>query len=143
MLDLRYELKKLGSRIKKLETSSEEGRFFDNPDKKNVRQFAESNALTNKIDISKAIEYQNKPKSVALSETIISPPPPDEIIEKTKGDLSTLERFEYPTPKAKKLEKKTTPLEVKKDLIDKVVERHLSQKDKVKAVKKVLKDRMG
>ena len=143
------------------EAQSAESAFFDNPTKRSVRNLAESKAISNRLEtVEKAIESGEMKKDDKLieSEANVAPPPPEEIVKKPGGkELSTLNQFivktEEPikgvpesyeeTPKAEAPLKNPTTKEIKEDLIKKVVERHIEQKDKVKAVKKVLKDRMG
>lgn len=159
MSELKYRLANLIRRVAKLEQAdSAESAFFDNPNKRNVRQFAESKAITNKVDTVKSVvKNQETVKSDELikSEALVAPPPPEEIVKKPGGkELSTLNQFivkteedikgvpdsHDETSKAEAPLKNPSKKEIKKDLIDRVVERHLSQKDKVKAVKNVLKE---
>jgi hypothetical protein len=159
-MDLRYRLSSLMNRIAKLEQAeSAESAFFDNPTKKNVRQFAESNAITNKVETAeKAIasgEMKKDPK-VIESETIIAPPPPEEVIKKPGGkEFSTLNQFIVKTEedvkgvpqkyediaKSEVITKNIDKNQVQKDLVKKVVERHFNQKDKVDAIKTVMQDK--
>lgn len=152
---------RLMRRIAELEKSmTDENMFFDNPDKRNVRQFAESGAITNKIEVvQNAVENidLDKPDALVKSEAILAPPTPEENREKPGGKgFSTLNRFVVETaekikglpesrdgiPKAKPpMSKDPSKSEIKKDLVDKVVERHLNPKDKMKAVKNVLTQR--
>lgn len=161
MSNLGYKLASLMRRVAELEQAqSAESAFYDNPTKRSVRNLAESKAISNKMDtVEKAIQSGEvkKDKSLTESEAKVAPPPPEEIVQKPGGkELSTLNQFivktEEPikgvpdsyeeTPKAETPLKRPRPKEIKEDLIKKVVERHIEQKDKVKAVKKVLKDRM-
>ena len=159
MSDLKYRLASLMKRIAKLEQSSESA-FYDNPTKRSVRNLAESKAISNKPEtVEKAIESGEMKKDEKLieSEAKVAPPPPEEIVKKPGGkELGTLNQFIVKTeepivgvpnsyeeaPKSETPLKNPTKKEVKQDLIKKVVERHIERKDKVKAVKKVLKDRM-
>lgn len=159
-MNLSYRLSSLMRRIAKLEQGdSAESVFFDDPTKKNVRQFAESNAISNKVDISeKAIEYDQMEKDpkVIEGESIIAPPPPEEIIQKPGGkEFKTLNQFIVKTeepikgvpqsheeiPKSEVITKSTDKSQVKKDLVKKVVERHLDKKDKVDAIRNVMQDK--
>ena len=159
---MKYRIASLMRRIAELEEAeSAESAFFDNPTKRSVRNLAESKAISNKPEtVEKAIESgeMKKDEKLVQSEALVAPPPPEEIVKKPGGkELSTLNQFivqtEEPikgvpkshdeTPKAEAPLKNPTPKEVKEDLINKVVERHIEQKEKVKAVKKVMKDRMG
>ena len=161
MSDLRYRLASLMRRVAELEEQapSAEGAFFDDPTKRSVRNLAESKALTNRVETAeKAIETTEVKKDPQLieSEAIIAPPPPEEIVKKPGGkELSTLNQFIIKTeekikgvptcfeeaPKAKPPVTKETKTEVKKDLVERVVERHLDKKDKAQAVKKVLQEK--
>lgn len=162
MSNLKYKIASLMKRVAELEEAqSAESAFFDNPTKRSVRNLAESKAISNRLEtVEKAIESGEMKKDDKLieSEAKVAPPPPEEIVKKPGGkELSTLNQFivktEEPikgvpesyeeTPKAEAPLKNPTTKEIKEDLIKKVVERHIEQKDKVKAVKKVLKDRMG
>lgn len=74
---------------------SAEGHFFDNPQYKSVREFGNSEAISNKPDVAtKAVKESDAPdRSVteAKKESLQAPPPPEEIIEKPGGkDFSTL-----------------------------------------------------
>lgn len=159
-MNLKYRLSSLMNRIAKLEQSeSAESVFFDDPTKKNVRQFAESNAISNKIETTeKAIDSgeMKKDTKVIESETIIAPPPPEEIIQKPGGkEFKTLNQFivkteedvkgvpqsHDETPKSEVITKNINKSQVKKDLIKKVVERHLDKKDKVDAIRNVMQDK--
>ncbi len=161
MSNLKNRIARLMRRVAELEQAqSAEGAFFDNPTKRSVRNLAESKAITNKIDTAeKAIQSgeMKKDDSLIESEAKIAPPPPDEIVKKPGGkELSTLNQFIVKTeesisgvpdsyedtPKAKPpATKETDKTKVKKDLVEKVVERHLEKKEMAKAVKKVLQDK--
>jgi hypothetical protein len=161
MSDLRYRIASLMRRVAELEKApSAEGAFYDNPTKRSVRNLAESKAISNRPSTTeKAIESGCvvKEKKLMESETAVAPPPPEEILKKPGGkELSTLNQFivktEEPikgvpksydqTPRAEAPLKNPSTTEIKQDLVKKVVERHIDQKEKVKAVKKVLLDRM-
>ena len=146
-------------RVAELEQAqSAESVFFDNPTKRSVRNLAESKAITNKVDTAeKAIQSGEMKKDDKLiqSETVIAPPPPDEIVKKPGGkEFSTLNQFIVKTEEPIKgvpnsfeeiakskimTTKEKGKKEIKQDLIEKVVERHLDKKEKAKAVKTVLK----
>ncbi len=161
MSNLKYKIASLMRRVAELEQAqSAESAFFDNPTKRSVRNLAESKAISNKVETTeKAIELgeMKKERKLVESETAVAPPPPEEIVKNPGGkELSTLNQFivktEEPisgvpdsyeeTPRAEAPLKSPSTKEIKQDLINKVVERHIDQKDKVKAVKKVLQDRM-
>lgn len=156
-MDLKYRLSSLMNRIAKLESA--ESAFFDDPTKKNVRQFAESNAISNKVDTTeKAISSgeMKKDTQVIEGEAIIAPPPPEETVKKPGGkEFSTLNQFIVKTeedvkgvpqsheeiPKSEVMTKVTDKKQLKKELVKKVVERHLDKKDKVNAIKNVMQDK--
>ena len=145
MSNLRYRIASLMQRVAELEQAhSAEGVFFDNPTKRSVRNLAESKAITNRVETAeKAIQSGEMKKDEKLieSEAIIAPPPPEEIVKKPGGkEFSTLNQFIIKTeepisgvpnsfeeaPKAKPpATKETDKTKVKKDLVEKVVERHL------------------
>ena len=159
MSNLRYKIASLMRRVAELEQAqSAESVFFDNPTKRSVRNLAESKAITNKVDTAeKAIQSGEMKKDDKLiqSETVIAPPPPDEIVKKPGGkEFSTLNQFIVKTEEPIKgvpnsfeeiakskimTTKEKGKKEIKQDLIEKVVERHLDKKEKAKAVKTVLK----
>lgn len=161
MSNLRYRIALLMQRVAKLEQApSAESVFFDNPTKRSVRNLAESKAITNKVETAeKAIQSGEMKKDEKLieSEAIIAPPPPEEIVKKPGGkEFSTLNQFIIKTeesvsgvpnsfkdaPKAKPpTTKEKDKTKVKKDLVEKVVERHIEKKEMAKAVKKVLQDK--
>lgn len=161
MNDLRYRIASLMLRIADLEQAqSAESAFFDNPTKRSVRNLAESKAISNKVDTTeKAIQSgeMKRDKTLIESEAIIAPPPPEEIVKKPGGkELSTLNQFIVKTeepikgvpssfenaPKAKPpITKEKGKAQVKKDLVERVVERHLNNKEKAQAVKNVLQDK--
>tara|TARA_B100001287_G_C22544732_1_gene463863 strand:- start:50 stop:571 length:522 start_codon:yes stop_codon:yes gene_type:complete len=162
MSGLKYRIASLMRRIAELEQAAEsaESTFFDNPTKRSVRNLAESNAISNKPEtVEKAIQSGEMKKDEKLieSEAVIAPPPPEEIVKKPGGkELGTLNQFivkteeqikDVPnsydeTPKSKPpVTKEKDKAKVEKDLVEKVVERHLDRKEKVKAVKKVLQDK--
>lgn len=83
--------------------------FFDNPEKREVRQFAETDALSNlPATAGKAVkEFETADRSVgeAKQEAKVAPPPPLKIEKKPGGkQFSTLNRFlvETEQPKAGK-----------------------------------------
>jgi hypothetical protein len=144
-------LNNLMKRVARLERlSSEEGRFFDNPLKKSVREFAESEAISNDIEVSEnaseAIETE-KPKSLLKSEAIVAPPTPTEIKKKPGGkEFSTLNQLVLETeervrvPKAQMSGEIPSSLEEgKKDVAQKAKERDVSKAEKVRAVREVMK----
>ena len=72
---------------------SAEGEFFDNPEKREVRELAESEAVTNDPGVAeKAEEEGEEDASVAAAED--APPTPTEVAEEPGGaEFSTLNRF--------------------------------------------------
>lgn len=97
-------LKELHIRIARLERLAEapsaEGEFFDNPLTKSVREFAESDALSNDPEIAKnSVAQADEAKVVekpseAKKDALLAPPPPSEIKEKPGGkEFSTLNQF--------------------------------------------------
>ena len=161
MSNLRYRIASLMKRVAELEQAqSAESAFFDNPTKRSVRNLAESKAITNKVDTAeKAVQSGEMKKDDKLieSEAVIAPPPPEEIVKKPGGkQLSTLNQFIVKTeepikgvpksfdeiPKSKPpTTKETDKVKVKRDLVEKVVERHLEKKEMAKAVQKVLHEK--
>ena len=159
MSNLRYKIASLMRRVAELEQAqSAESVFFDNPTKRSVRNLAESKAITNKVDTAeKAIQSgeMKKDDDLIQSESVIAPPPPDEIVKRPGGkEFSTLNQFIVKTEEPIKgvpnsfeeiakskimTTKEKGKKEIKQDLIEKVVERHLDKKEKAKAVKTVLK----
>jgi len=159
MSNIANKIAQLIKRVAELEQSAESA-FFDNPTKRSVRNLAESKAISNKLDTTeKAIESGEMKKDDQLiqSEAAIAPPPPEEIVKKPGGkELSTLNQFIVKTeepikgvpnsfdeaPKAKPpITKEKSDTEIKKDLIERVVERHITNKEKAKAVKKVFQEK--
>ena len=139
-------------------TNSAEDRFFDSPNRRSVRQFAESKSLSNRMEtIQNAVRYLDiKDPDLLMSEAIIAPPPPTEIVKKPGGkEISTLNQFLVRTeqkvdgvpnsykdlPKSKPLVRKPSREELEQDLVKRVVERYLPQEMKNRAVKKVLRNR--
>lgn len=95
-------IERLMERVAKLENEEKQSKaedyFFDNPLAKSVREFAESNALSNDPDTSKkSIENSENPdrsRNKAKKESILAPPPPTEIKEKPGGkEFSTLNQL--------------------------------------------------
>lgn len=88
---------RLMKRVAELEQSAEKA-FYDNPTKRSVRNLAESKAISNRIDtVENVIETGCVKKDISLleSETILAPPPPEEIVKKPGGkELSTHVRSE-------------------------------------------------
>lgn len=84
--------------LENAEAPSAEHDFFDNPTKKSVREFAESDALSNDVTVAKrSIMKSNCPDrklNEAKKEALKAPPPPSEIKEKPGGkEFSTLNQF--------------------------------------------------
>ena len=85
---------------------SAEGHFFDNPEKREVREFAQSKAISNSVEVTEnAIKDDrlNESPGKALMEADEAPPTPDEIAKEPGGDVvSTLNRMlvqtEEPVP---------------------------------------------
>jgi len=161
MNSLKYRISSLMKRVAELEQAeSAEGLFFDNPLARSVRNLAESKAITNKLEVvEKVVQSGDMEKDDTLieSESVIAPPPPEEIVKKPGGkEFSTLNQFIVKTeepikgvpnsfdeiPKSEPITtKETDKTKVKKNLVKKVVERHIKKKDMAKAVKKVLQDK--
>lgn len=74
---------------------SAEGEFFDNPEKREVREFAETDALTNIPDVAlDAAPELDEPVPEAVEQAEKAPPTPEEIDDEPGGtELSTLNRF--------------------------------------------------
>ena len=129
---------RLGSRIRHLmyrvakleqeeKQSKAEDYFFDNPLAKSVREFADSEALSNDPETAaKSIENSDNPdrsRTKAKKESILAPPPPKEIKEKPGGkEFSTLNQLVVNTeekvkgvPKGFDEAPKINPDEIKKN----------------------------
>jgi len=144
------ELHKRLLRLERVASQSEEGRFFDNPLVRSVREFAESEAISNDIQVSenasKALESE-KPKELIKSEAIVAPPTPTEIKRKPGGDeFSTLNQFVLKTeedvrmPAPESAEKPPESLEEgKKDIAQKAEGREVSKSEKLRAIRQVMK----
>lgn len=142
-------IERLMYRVAKLEQEEKQSKaedyFFDNPLAKSVREFAESKALSNDPDTAKkSIENSDNPdrsKSKAKKESILAPPPPDEIKEKPGGkEFSTLNQLVVDTeekvkgvPKGFEEAPKVDPDEMKKES-----EKTLTEKKK-EVVRKVMR----
>lgn len=74
---------------------SAEEHFFDNPQKREPREFAESKAISNNKDIAvQAIPVLDLPKRQELKRVRESPPTPTQNLEQPGSkDFSTLSRF--------------------------------------------------
>lgn len=161
-MDYRHRLRNLMVRVAKLEQEcapSAENAFYDNPLARSVLDLAESKAISNDPEVAeKAVEEidMDKSKDLAKAEALVAPPPPSETAKKPGGkELSTLNQFVVETsepikgvpssydetPRAKAPVDKTNPAEVKENLVERVVERHIENKEKAKAVKKVMQDK--
>lgn len=100
-MDTRTRLLYLHRRVAALENAvapSGEEHFFDNPQKKSVREFGESEAISNKPETAaKAVKESDNPdRSVAKAkkESLVAPPPPDEVVENPGGkEFSTLNQL--------------------------------------------------
>jgi len=144
------ELHKRLLRLERVASQSEEGRFFDNPLVRSVREFAESEAISNDIEVSEnaseALESE-KPKELIKSEAIVAPPTPTEIKKKPGGDeFSTLNQFVLKTeedvrmPAPESAEKPPESLEEgKKDIAQKAEDREVSKSEKLRAIRRVMK----
>lgn len=78
------------------EAPSEEARFFDAPRKREPREFALSEALTNVPDVSKQVSYSNGPvQKVERKRLNMSPLTPLEVVKNSPGsdEFSTLSRY--------------------------------------------------
>lgn len=148
---LERKLRNLFLRVAKLEAASEESAFFDNPLTKNVREFAESEAISNDLEVAQNATHDVGPKSPLLmrSEAIVAPPTPSEIKKKPGGsEFSTLNQLvikteeKVPVQKPKGSEPPPASLAEgkEKDLVEKVNEREeVSKREKIKAIKEVMK----
>jgi len=80
------------------EAPSAEGHFFDNPEKREVLEFAESGALTNLPEVASEASDEDQldiSETVAVAEAEDAPPSPSEIVKEPGGkELSTLNRYE-------------------------------------------------
>jgi len=138
-------------RVARLEANSEESKFFDNPLKKNVREFAESQAISNDVQVAQNATQDIGPKSPLLmrSEAIVAPPTPSEIKNKPGGsEFSTLNQLvveteeKVPIQKTKGAEPPPASLAEgkEKDLVEKANEREdVSKREKIRAIKEVMK----
>lgn len=79
-----------------------EGEFYDNPEKREVLEFAESGAISNDAEVAASAAAEQKADSVPVGKAISeelkavedSPPTPTEIVEQAGGSaVSTLNRF--------------------------------------------------
>lgn len=74
-----------------LEAPSAEGAFFDNPEKREVREFAQTEAISN---IPQVVEDTEDPTRSEIEDAEDAPPTPMEIEDEPGGEeLSTLNRF--------------------------------------------------
>jgi hypothetical protein len=123
---------------------SAENKFFDNPTKKSVREFAESGALSNDPKITESALEQTDETAKCISDskkdTLLAPPPPEEIRKKPGGkQLSTLNQFVVDTeedikkvpkgfkqaPKSEEIipESEKTKADIKREVVKKVMRR--------------------
>lgn len=147
MNTIQQQLAHLMRRVAALENAaapSAERRFFDNPTKKSVREFAESNALSNEVSTAtKSIVYSDSPDRCVMdagAEALKAPPPPSEIKENTGGkQFSTLNQFVVETkepvlglpqghkdiPRAERIvpESEKSSKEIKQEAVKKVMRR--------------------
>lgn len=83
---------------------SEEGRFFNNPEKREVREFAESEAISNSVEVTEQAVREDKldePKATEVRDAEEAPPTPLEIEEEPGGEnFSTLNRYLVETEEA-------------------------------------------
>ena len=74
-----------------------EGHFYDDPEKKEVLEFANSNAISNIVSVAEKASEEDHldiPESKAVAEAEEAPPPPTEIADEPGGsDFSTLNRY--------------------------------------------------
>ena len=146
------EIRRLQMRIARLERLAEkqapsaENAFFDNPLTKSVREFAESEALSNDPQVaSKSVEEADCTQVVqkptdAKKDALLAPPPPSEIKEKPGGkEFSTLNQLVVETeekvkgvpkdfqhaPKAQEVkpEDEKSKREIKEEAVKKVMRR--------------------
>ena len=77
---------------------SAEGHFFDNPEKREVREFADSSAVSNSVEVAEDAAHEDNldlPVAETVQDALKAPPTPDEIADQPGGaELSTLNRFE-------------------------------------------------
>lgn len=98
-MNISQRLRRLQIRVAKLEqvAPSDESKFFDNPVKRNVREFALSKAITNEPDVAiNALIEDNLEKDYGQMEEEVSatPPTPSEVIEEPGGkEFSSLNQF--------------------------------------------------
>ena len=105
-----HKIRELHQRLLRLErvaSGSEESRFFDNPLVRSVREFAESEAISNDIQVSENASetlVSEKSKGLIRSESIVAPPTPTEIKAKPGGaEFSTLNQFVLETEEQVKI----------------------------------------
>lgn len=74
---------------------SAEGHFFDNPEKREVREFAESNAISNVVSVAEGSgDMLDESMASEMEDVEESPLTPSEIVEEPGGEeLSTLNRY--------------------------------------------------
>jgi hypothetical protein len=73
---------------------SAEDAFFDNPQKREVREFGEVGAMTNDPEVAADIEATGEAPEVEAALVKETPPTPAEVVEEPGGEeLSTLNRF--------------------------------------------------
>jgi len=100
-MDINERLKMLHMRIAALEANapSAESHFFDSPQYKSVREFGESEAISNSPETAtKAVKNSDAPDrgvAEAKKESLLAPPPPEEVLETQPGaaQFSTLSQF--------------------------------------------------
>jgi hypothetical protein len=147
-MNLRYRIAQLERRIAQLEGSGaphEEGRFFDNPTKKSVREFAESKAISNDLEVSKESPCtQEEAPQVSLA----APPTPKEIEQKPGGkEFKTLNQFVVETEETVRgvpqgydeIDKSKGIETAEESMVKNLKERVAPKSEKVKAIKEVMK----
>jgi hypothetical protein len=76
---------------------SEEGRFFDNPEKREVRELAQTDAISNDPEVAAEAartDVIDEPVREVVQEAREAPPTPEEIVEEPGGAaVSTLNRY--------------------------------------------------
>lgn len=147
---LRRKLYELQLRIAKLEDMSEEGRFYNNPLTKIVREFAESDAISNDPEVAENASktlITEKDKGLIKSEYILAPPTPTEVKKKPGGEeFSTLTQLVIETEE----KTKTLPVVMSKrppaskeegseQSVHNIEEREIPKSEKLKAVREVMK----
>ena len=148
-----HKIRELQGRLLRLErvaSQGDEGRFFDNPLVRSVREFAESEAISNDLQISENASDtldSEKSKELLKAESVFAPPTPAETRKKPGGEeFSTLNQFVLETeegvrmPSPEKAEQPPQSLEEGKlDLKQKAEDRVITRSEKLRAIREVMK----